>query len=166
MSETVNTMTRDDVIRETANHIRRVGTLVNEFASDLTDRAINHDSSKWSNQEWPTFEKVTPQLRGLTFGSEEYKAQLALIKPALDHHNAFNTHHPECHANGVADMTLVDLIEMLCDWKAAGERHANGSLARSLEIQRTRFKIDPAIMKLLYSTAHQRGWIKQEDIQS
>ena len=41
--------------------------------------------------------------------------------------------------SGVNDMTLVDLVEMLADWKAATERHDDGDLAKSLEIQRERF---------------------------
>jgi len=38
---------------------------------------------------------MTPKLAGSTYGSEEYKAFLGQMKPALDHHYAVNDHHPE-----------------------------------------------------------------------
>jgi hypothetical protein len=55
----------------------------------------------------------------------------------LKHHYSHNRHHPEFFGeDGVDGMTLVDLIEMLADWKAATERHDDGDLAKSLEIHR------------------------------
>jgi hypothetical protein len=55
----------------------------------------------------------------------------------LMHHDAHNRHHPEFFGeDGVDGMTLVDVIEMLADWKAASERHDDGDLAKSLEIDR------------------------------
>jgi hypothetical protein len=56
---------------------------------------VVHDASKWSPEEWPAFEEATPKLAGMTYGSDEYKAALASIKPALKHHYAENSHHPE-----------------------------------------------------------------------
>ena len=57
------------------------------------------------------------------------------------------------------DMTLVDLVEMLADWKAATERHADGDMGRSLELQRDRFKIAPQLMSVLWNTARSLGWV-------
>lgn len=152
-------MSRDDVIRSTAEHIRRVGELLCDCASELTHRAVQHDSSKWSDKEWPLFADSTPKLAALTYGSDEYKAALESIKPALKHHYAKNSHHPEHHANGVDDMTLLDLLEMLCDWKAATERHHDGSIANSLELNQGRFLIGEQLMHILRNTAIARGWI-------
>jgi hypothetical protein len=56
-------------------------------------------------------------------------------------------------------MTLVDLIEMLADWKAATERHDDGDLARSLDIQRDRFGLSDQLADILRNTAHHFGWI-------
>lgn len=151
-------MTRDDVIRSTAGHIRRVGILLTEQAADLNRRAVVHDESKWSPEEWPAFEAATPQLAGLTYGSDEYKAALASIKPALANHYAKNGHHPEHHKNGVDDMTLADLMEMLCDWKAAGERHDNGCIHRSIAHNTERFKLSPQLVQILKNTAYAAGW--------
>lgn len=85
------------------------------------------------------FDEFTARLRGLTYGSDEYRACLAAMKPALDHHYSQNSHHPEFRATGIRGMTLLDLAEMLCDWKAATMRHADGDIRRSIEINQARF---------------------------
>jgi hypothetical protein len=158
-------MTRDDVIRSTAAHIRRVGTLMAFCTTDLNHRAVIHDASKWSPEEWPYFEEATPKLAGLTYGSDEYRASLRAIRPAIDHHNAANSHHPEHHADGIDGMSLLDLLEMLCDWKAAGERHADGCIERSIEHNRERFKISPQLEKILWNTARDLHWLKSQQPQ-
>jgi hypothetical protein len=55
-------------------------------------------------------------------------------------------------------MTLVDLAEMLADWKAAGERNANGSLQKSLMINKERFEMSDQLCQILYNTALELGW--------
>ena len=35
---------------------------------------------------------ITPRLRGLTYGSEEYRASLREMKPAIDHHLRTTSH--------------------------------------------------------------------------
>lgn len=56
---------------------------------------------------------------------------------------------PELGING---MTLLDLIEMLVDWKAAGERHENGSIAKSLEVNKKRFGYGSELQAILSRT--------------
>lgn len=164
MSETpAPAMTRDDVMRETCAHVRRVGTLLMDVVGVLQTRAINHDASKFSPEEFESFALETPNLKGLTYGSDEYRAALRRIKPAIDAHYSKNSHHPEYWPGGIHDMSAVDLIEMLADWKAAGERHANGSLGKSIRINAERFKYDAAMMGLLARTAHRLGWISNEE---
>ena len=80
------------------------------------------------------------------------------MKPAIEHHQRTNRHHPEFHNNGINDMNLLDLIEMLCDWKAATLRNKNGDIRRSLEINSDRFDMNPAIKRLLRNTIAYMGW--------
>jgi len=148
-----------DSREDTNAHIERVDDLLIEVSSELSRRASQHDASKVRGPEKPIFDRVTPLLKGMTYGSDEYKASLAEMKPALDHHYAYNQHHPEHHEDGVSDMTLIDLIEMLADWKAAGERHADGSMQRSLEINEKRFGIPEPLIRLLRQTADALGWL-------
>jgi hypothetical protein len=55
-------------------------------------------------------------------------------------------------------MTLLDLLEMIADWKAASERHATGSMEASLAINAGRFGIDPQLLRILANTAVAMGW--------
>lgn len=50
-------------------------------------------------------------------------------------------------------MNLFDLMEMLVDWKAASERHKEGNIFKSIEINVKRFKISEQLHRILYSTA-------------
>jgi hypothetical protein len=49
-------------------------------------------------------------------------------------------------------MNLVDIIEMLCDWKAATLRHADGNLLKSIEINKKRFKMSDELESILLNT--------------
>lgn len=104
----------------------------------LTKRAWKHDLSKLGKDERHIFQKYTHLLRGLTYGSEEYKQALLEMKPALDHHYSVSRHHPEFYED-FASMSPIDLIEMLCDWKSATRRHKNGDLRSSIDINSKRF---------------------------
>lgn len=148
-----------DSTAETTEHIKRVRGWMGAAYSRIIARCIDHDKSKLESPEKEGFDEVTNALHGITYGSGEYKAQLAKLKPVLEHHYAHNSHHPEHYPNGIDGMSLLDLIEMLCDWKAASERHADGSIQRSLEINRERFKIGDQLQSILQNTAAEMGWL-------
>ena len=138
---------------ETFRHIERVRNLLNTCVADLLTRGTLHDQSKLEAPEVELFAEYTPKLAECTYGSPEYNGFLDAIKPALDHHYAHNRHHPEHHKNGIDDMNLLDLVEMLCDWKAASERHNDGNIRKSIEINADRFGISPQMVKILENTA-------------
>lgn len=151
---------RDDVMRETVAHVRRVGCLMLQAISGLQNRAVVHDDSKFSAEEFEAFARETPGLKALTYGSPEYKDALERLGPALRHHYDHNRHHPEYFGPEATDgMNLLDLIEMLADWKAATERHADGSLARSIVGNAKRFGYPPVLMHLLARSAIDLGWM-------
>ena len=150
-----------DSTMETLNHINRVKELTVELTNKIENQISVHDSSKLEDPEKSFFDKHTRELKGLTYGSEEYKNTLAKLKPALDHHYANNSHHPEFHSNGIDGMTLMDLVEMLCDWKAATERHANGSIKKSLEHNKSRFQISAQLLSILENTVKELGWMDE-----
>lgn len=138
---------------DTFRHIERVRNLLNLCIQDLLRRGELHDQTKLEPPEVALFAEYTPKLAGCTYGSDEYKQYLAAIKPALDHHYAHCRHHPEHHKNGVNDMNLLDLVEMLCDWKAASERHNDGNIRKSIEINANRFSVSPQLVKIFENTA-------------
>lgn len=149
-----------DSTADTLRHSQRVGELIGQAVKELVDRSTFHDRSKTESPELETFNEFTPKLQDSTYGSPEYRAFLDEMGEALAHHYANNRHHPEHFPDGgVRGMTLVDLIEMLADWKAATERHNDGSLTRSLPIQRDRFDIGPDLHQVLVNTAEWFGWL-------
>ena len=144
---------------DTLEHIAKVAGYMEEATGTLTYRAAVHDRSKLEDPEKAMFDEFTPKLRDLTYGSPEYKACTAAMGDALKHHYAHNSHHPEHYTDGVAGMSLFDLIEMLCDWKAAGERHADGgNIRRSLDLNVDRFAISPQLEHILNRTIEEMGW--------
>lgn len=144
---------------DTKQHIARVQELLHDAMFNLEDRKFAHDKSKLQEPEKSVFDEMTPKLKGSTYGSDEYKVFLSQMKVALDHHYAMNRHHPEHYINGVDGMSLFDLLEMLCDWKAAGERHADGSMERSLTVNRERFRVSDQLQQILRNTAIEMGFI-------
>lgn len=167
-------MNRDDVMRETLKHVRRVGNLMLDVVERMQRRAMSHDDSKFSEVEFPSFAEETPKLREMTYGSDEYKEALKRLGPALESHYYHNRHHPEYWAmddigsrvyedqvksgQAIESMNLIDLIEMLADWKAATERHEDGDLRKSIEHNAQRFGYSDHTKHLLLSTAEYLGW--------
>ena len=144
---------------DTWAHIHAVQGYLHGIAADLHERAWEHDQSKLHPPEVEVFNEFTPKLRDSTYGSDEYKAFLAAMGEGLRHHYDSNSHHPENHAGGIRGMDLLEITEMLCDWKAATERHADGDLRRSIEQNAERFGYGEEIKTLLLNTATNRGWL-------
>lgn len=144
---------------DTIEHILRVRELLYIVQNKLEARGFAHDQSKLQQPEKYTFDTCTAKLKAMTYGSPEYKAALLDLKPALDHHYAENSHHPEHYAGGVDDMSLLDVLEMLIDWKAATERMKDGGdIRRSLQINRERFNLSPQLASILANTIREMGW--------
>lgn len=149
-----------DSTADTLRHSQRVAELLAPVIAQLVHRATCHDRSKTEPPELAIFNEFTPKLKHSTYGSDEYKGYLESMGEALRHHYAHNSHHPEHNgAAGITGMSLVDLIEMLADWRAATERHADGDLAKSLAVQRQRFQIPDQLMAILENTAVEFGWL-------
>jgi hypothetical protein len=147
--------TREEVLNckvETRKHVDNVRRLLHKVAFELIGRGEQHDASKFSEVEMEHYAETIPRLKDLTYGSDEYKKALKELGPALDHHYANNRHHPEHFADGVNDMTLIDLLEMFVDWKAATLKHNDGNLRKSIEINTKRFGIDAQLAKIFRNT--------------
>lgn len=151
-----------DSTTDTLLHIKRVSQLLTEAAMELLRRANVHDESKLHSPEKEMFDEATNRLKGSTYGSEEYKGFLKQLKPALDHHYSNNSHHPEHYANGVNGFDLFDLLEMFFDWKAATERHDNGNIYKSIEINKDRFKLSAQVVDIFTNTADRLNYKKSE----
>lgn len=134
---------------DTLKHIDAVRVLLWHFGDLLSDRSNHHDASKLEPPEKEMYEIFRPKLDSLNIESDEYKAALKEMGTALQHHYTANRHHPEHFENGVSGMTLVDVVEMVCDWKAAAGRKGE---AVNLEWARKRFGIDPQLLTIIANT--------------
>ncbi len=137
---------------ETYAHINEVQRNLTTFATKLLERGLVHDQTKLKSPEVELFDEYTARLAGCTYNSPEYKGFLAQLKPALDHHYAKNTHHPEHYPDGIRGMSLLDLVEMLCDWKAATTRHNDGNLVKSIITNQQRFGFSDELKQILLNT--------------
>jgi hypothetical protein len=122
---------------------------------ELDCRAREHDLSKLENPEADTFGEFTPELAKVEYDSPEYRALLEKVRPAIEHHYSKNRHHPEHWPNGVNDMTLIDLVEMLCDWKAATERNKNGNIRTSIEKNTARYNLSSQVAQIMQNTVRE-----------
>ena len=147
-----------DSTQDTLDHIGKVQRRIDEMRSRLTIRAAHHDASKLREPEKSGYDKLTANLADVVYGSDEYRAALKEAKPTIDHHYAANNHHPEHYENGIAGMSLLDLAEMLADWKASSERTKQGSIAASLAHNKERFQIDDQLATILENTVKELGW--------
>lgn len=153
-------MSEHDAILDTINHIRNVQKFLNRAITDLISRACEHDFSKFSVNQWTGFREATSRLKNLTYGSEEYKA--AMRDPdfhkCVKEHQVTERHHPE-HFNGdISQMTLVDLLEMVLDWKAASMRNKDGDIKKSIELNKERFGIHEQLVQILKNTVDMYGF--------
>lgn len=148
-----------DSTKDTSDHIGLVRKFMQRPIVKLMHRANEHDKSKLEAPEKAAFDKLTPRLKGLKYGSEEYRAALRELGPALQHHYQVNSHHPEHYPDGIDGMSLLDLLEMLCDWGAAHQRHdPPGTFEQSFAVNVDRFKIHPKVERILRNTVREMGW--------
>ena len=117
----------------------------------MIHRSNLHDKSKLENFEKGYYDIFTPKLSKCEYGSDEYKKYLEKMQVAIKHHYANNRHHPEY--SGYENMTVLDKIEMLCDWLAATERNKNGNIIKSIEIGKMKYEYDEKEHGILLNTA-------------
>ena len=171
---------KDIIVR----HIFRVREYLSQFQEMLCKRGLEHDLNKLDKEELPFFEKYAPLLKTCKYGSDEYKKFLEELSPALKHHYKNNRHHPEhfkryvcngcfeiyyeefgrCKKCGytqrqtetdISQMNLIDIVEMLCDWIAAGEQHEDGGdISKSIEINQKRFGYSDEVKQILLNTGN------------
>lgn len=137
------------VLLYTLSHIRRVEAELTLLAGRLIERAANHDTSKFSEDEFVGFFKINKIAREFGYGSPEYRQSIEDGKPTFDLHYGRNSHHPEHWPDGVNDMGLFDIIEMVIDWHVAWETYRRGPWSESVELQIKRFDLTPEQLYLV-----------------
>ena len=121
-------------------HQALVSARLRELARHLEKRADLHDLSKYRFDEFEGFVQINQVARKYPYGSKEYMESIK-DNNVVDLHFGRNRHHPEYHANEVNDMTLIDIIEMVCDWSGAAETYGTNTFRDSLGKQIKRFDL-------------------------
>lgn len=111
------------------------------FAHNLMQLAVDHDTSKWSKEEYSTFVGSRDSLRGSTDGNDaEYERHYR--SEAIQNHVKNNPHHPEYwDAIGEA-MPLLDVISMFFDWQSRSIQKG-GDMADFWEYNLAKLKNQP-----------------------
>lgn len=142
----------------TLDHIIEVQRLLNFIQIELNNRSANHDKSKLSSPEVDVFDKHSPELKSIEYGTDEYWQSLKAMEKAINHHHQNNRHHPQMHKDGISGMNLIDILEMVCDWKASTIRYKNGDIYKSLRIHEKRFGISKQLIDIIKNTV---DWLHQ-----
>lgn len=113
----------------------------------LERRAIEHDASKMLDDEFAGFARINAAARIHKFGTPEYKASMQTERATIDLHFSRNSHHPErpkligeahplahddwhyWNARYAANLTFLDVIEMVCDWWGARLGYADSRMS-------------------------------------
>lgn len=144
-----------------SRHVRLVQKNLGKIVRQLESRAVGHDLSKLADDEFKGFVTLNNIARNHEYGSPEYKQSLEANKGVIDLHFQRNSHHPEYYQNGVSGMSLVDIIEMVCDWKAASETYGQTSFKDSVDISIKRFNLTPEqtyLVRLIADELEMKGY--------
>ncbi|AMX93741.1 MULTISPECIES: DUF5662 family protein [Mesorhizobium] len=150
-----------DSTESTNRHIGHVRKAIHHFCHLMDVRAEFHDMSKFTpTEKGPLDELMTIIERDgpAPHGTDEARRRTAMLGEMITHHHANNDHHPEFHLErGISGMTLMSLVEMFCDWRAANvDRDAGEPMNLSYSIDK--YKIDPMLADILRNTAADLGW--------
>lgn len=126
-----------------------------KFCIVLIKRAILHDLTKFSKEEFEYVYKLSTAGKKVKFGSKEYYKLVDSVKSAKMAHSTRNSHHPEFYGS-IYKMSILDLAEMLCDWCAATKRN-NGNLVNSLKINKRKYKINKNLENILIKDMKEIG---------
>jgi hypothetical protein len=133
-------------------HRDLVRAQLESVAHQLTERGRLHDLSKLREDELAGFARINRIARENPYGSQEYRDSLAQERPTIQLHYSRNSHHPEYHGDpkesrccigleaAAEHMSLLDLIEMVCDWRGAYLGYGSqGTWGENIERQQERF---------------------------
>lgn len=147
------------VITDIIRHASEVHENLSQVSNDLERRGIAHDRSKLEAIEFDGFVKTRSRFEKVNYGSEEYRECAKAIQPSIDHHYQNNRHHAKHFENGFADMNLLDILEMIADWKAASRRSPDLLFEDSLSRAFDMYKIPKNMQRHIILTLDYLGWI-------
>jgi len=149
-----------DFLCDTILHVSEVSENLECFLSELKKRGYAHDRSKFKELEFDAFVSTRDKFKKANYGSKEYKECVDIVKPAVDSHYKKNRHHTGFHKDGINDMTLIDIIEMICDWRAASRRSPDKKFEDTLDYAYNKYGIDKQLQRIINNTFKSMGWLE------
>lgn len=147
-------VTKEEIMDELESIMKDVDIVVDVHNSpnilSCVSIALNKNAPAYI--DWAIKNNVNFVLADCTYGSDEYKEFLKGLKPALDRHYKNNRYHPEHFKNVIKGMNLIDVLELICDWKASSERHEDGDVYKSIELNQDRFNYSDDLKSILKNT--------------
>lgn len=148
-------------VKETKEHKDLVKINCDLIADAIKERGIHHDDSKLQDPELSFRVKFEFPYPGAPFGSKEYDENIKALEPGLKTHYKENLHHPEHFENGIRGMTLIDIVEMLCDWVAASNRKSGSPMEESVEFLADKYSFSEDLKDIFLNTIQ---YLKEHDV--
>ena len=93
------------------------------------------------------------EKHGMTHGDDMDRKFREEYKDLVEEHVRRNRHHVEYHTNGILDMDLMDVLEMLLDWcQSAADNGDDVEENNSIGINAKKYGIDPQLTCILRNT--------------
>ncbi len=148
-----------DFLCDTLLHMTEVSENLEALASELRKRGFAHDRTKLQELEFDGFVSTREKFKKANYGTPEYQECIDLTKPAVDHHYENNRHHTGFHKDGINNMNLIDVLEMIADWRAAARRSQDKKLVDTLNYAFKKNKIEPQLAKVITNTLNDMKWL-------
>ena len=132
-------------------HISRVRRHINTFIQLLISRAEKHDKSKLEEPELSWWKEMDKEPR-YPYGSKEYEQKLKRWSKVFKHHYQYNRHHPEHYEYGISEMTLIDIVEMMCDWLGYKDTTTITEALKVCDEQMVRYNISEELRQVIFNT--------------
>ena len=140
-------------------HSQGVGLLLMKVCKELMVRSITHDASKVLEEDLDRHIEAAQKKQeliekhGMTHGDDMDRKFKEEYKDLVEEHVRRNRHHVEYHTNGILDMDLMDVLEMLLDWcQSAADNGDDVEENNSIGINAKKYGIDPQLTCILRNT--------------
>jgi hypothetical protein len=135
-------------------HIASVQLRIEKLSLELEKRIMLHDSSKLEEPEHSMWLEMDKEKDKPAYGTSEYFERKERFAKVFEQHynNEKNTHHPEHFLNGVDDMNIIDVVEMLCDWVSYKKVISYTEASKIIDENSERFGISDQLASILKNT--------------
>ena len=149
----------EDFLCDTILHITEVQENLEIISSQLRQRGFAHDRTKFQELEFDAFVSTRTKFKKANYGTPEYQECVDAVKPAVGHHYENNRHHTGYWPSGIKDMSLIDILEMLADWKAANRRSPDLDFTESIKRCVKKYEISEELEKIIRTTLKELQWL-------